>query len=74
MPVATLASVKGVDVGRVAETGAALIMVTHAPEDVRRIADQVVFVADGRAEAPQPAAAPVLVLARDGIGNYCSIL
>lgn len=41
----------------VAETGAALIMVTHAPEDVRRIADQVVFVADGRAEAPQPAAA-----------------
>jgi thiamine transport system ATP-binding protein len=41
----------------VAETGAALIMVTHAPEDVRRIADQVVFVAEGRAEAPQPAAA-----------------
>ena len=28
----------------VAETKAALIMVTHAPEDVRRIADQVVFV------------------------------
>lgn len=41
----------------VAETGAGLIMVTHAPEDVRRIADQVIFVADGRAEAPQPAAA-----------------
>lgn len=39
------------------ETGAALIMVTHAPEDVRRVADQVVFVADGRAEAPQPAGA-----------------
>ena len=38
------------------ETGAALIMVTHAPEDVRRMADQVVFVADGRAEAPQQAA------------------
>lgn len=41
----------------VTETGAALIMVTHAPEDVRRIADQVIFVADGRAEAPQPAGA-----------------
>ena len=41
----------------VAETGAGLIMVTHAPEDVRRIADEVIFVADGRAEAPQPAAA-----------------
>ena len=40
----------------VRETGAALIMVTHAPQDVRRVADQVVFVADGRAEAPQPAA------------------
>ena len=40
----------------VSETRAALIMVTHAPEDVRRVADQVVFVADGRAEAPQPAA------------------
>ncbi len=43
--------------GLVAETGAGLIMVTHAPEDVRRIADQVIFVAEGRAEAPQPAAA-----------------
>ena len=40
----------------VSETRAALIMVTHAPEDVRRVADQVVFVAEGRAEAPQPAA------------------
>lgn len=40
----------------VSETKAALIMVTHAPEDVRRVADQVVFVTDGRAEAPQPAA------------------
>lgn len=39
----------------VAETGAGLIMVTHAPEDVRRIADQVIFVADGRADAPVPA-------------------
>lgn len=41
----------------VAETKAALIMVTHAPDDVRRIADQVIFVGSGRAEAPQPAAA-----------------
>lgn len=40
----------------VADTGAGLIMVTHAPEDVRRIADEVIFVADGRAEAPVPAA------------------
>ncbi len=41
----------------VAETGAALMMVTHAPGDVRRIADQVIFVEGGRAHAPQPAAA-----------------
>ena len=41
----------------VTETRASLIMVTHAPEDVRRIADQVIFVANGQADAPQPAAA-----------------
>jgi thiamine transport system ATP-binding protein len=41
----------------VAETGAGLIMVTHAPEDVRRIADQVIFVAGGAAHPPQPAQA-----------------
>ena len=41
----------------VTETKASLIMVTHAPEDVRRIADQVIFVANGHAAAPQPAAA-----------------
>ena len=41
----------------VADTGAGLIMVTHAPEDVRRIVDQVIFVGAGRAEAPQPAQA-----------------
>ncbi|QFT58036.1 Thiamine import ATP-binding protein ThiQ [Sulfitobacter sp. THAF37] len=41
----------------VAETGAALIMVTHAPDDVRRIADEVIFVAGGVAHAPQPAVA-----------------
>lgn len=41
----------------VRETGASLLMVTHAPEDVRRIAEEVIFVAEGRAEPPQPAAA-----------------
>ncbi|WP_227271168.1 thiamine ABC transporter ATP-binding protein [Roseobacter weihaiensis] len=38
------------------ETGATLLMVTHAPEDVLRIADEVIFVDAGRAEAPTPAA------------------
>ncbi|MDF3414862.1 ATP-binding cassette domain-containing protein [Sulfitobacter sp. M57] len=41
----------------VAENNAGLVMVTHAPEDVRRIADEVVFVGAGRAEAPKPAVA-----------------
>jgi thiamine transport system ATP-binding protein len=41
----------------VTETGATLIMVTHSPDDVRRIADQVIFVEGGRAHAPQPAMA-----------------
>jgi thiamine transport system ATP-binding protein len=40
----------------VTQTGAALLMVTHAPEDVRRIADEVIFVEGGRAHAPRPAA------------------
>ncbi|WP_187429145.1 Thiamine import ATP-binding protein ThiQ [Roseobacter fucihabitans] len=40
-----------------AETGATLLMVTHDPQDVRRIADDVIFVEGGRAAAPQPAAA-----------------
>jgi thiamine transport system ATP-binding protein len=39
----------------VADTGAGLIMITHAPEDVQRIADQVIFVGSGKAEAPKPA-------------------
>ena len=39
----------------VAETGAGLIMVTHAPDDVRRISDQVIFVGSGKADAPKPA-------------------
>jgi thiamine transport system ATP-binding protein len=41
----------------VAQTGAALVMVTHAPQDVRRIADEVIFVEGGRAHAPRPAVA-----------------
>lgn len=39
----------------VAETNATLLMVTHTPEDVRRIADDVIFVAEGVAQAPQQA-------------------
>ncbi|WP_298840377.1 thiamine ABC transporter ATP-binding protein [uncultured Roseobacter sp.] len=38
------------------ETGATLLMVTHAPEDVLRIADEVIFVEGGRAHAPEPTA------------------
>lgn len=41
----------------VVETAAGLIMVTHAPDDVRRIADQVIFVTAGCAQPPQPAEA-----------------
>lgn len=37
------------------ETDAALLMVTHAPQDVSRIADQVIFVANGVAQPPRPA-------------------
>lgn len=40
----------------VSEIGATLLMVTHAPEDVMRIADDVIFVEGGRAHAPAPAA------------------
>ncbi|WP_300056395.1 ATP-binding cassette domain-containing protein [uncultured Roseobacter sp.] len=39
------------------ETEATLLMVTHDPADVRRIADDVIFVEGGRAAAPQPAQA-----------------
>jgi thiamine transport system ATP-binding protein len=34
------------------ETGATLLMVSHDPGDARRIADQVVLVADGKAHPP----------------------
>jgi thiamine transport system ATP-binding protein len=37
----------------VAETGATLLMVSHDPQDARRIADEVILVAEGVAHAPQ---------------------
>ena len=39
------------------ETGATLLMVSHAPEDARRIANQTIVVMEGRAEPPRPTAA-----------------
>ncbi len=39
----------------VTESGATLLMVSHDPADARRIADQVVLVAEGRAHPPAPA-------------------
>ncbi|MBY6056506.1 ATP-binding cassette domain-containing protein [Leisingera daeponensis] len=38
------------------ESGATVLMVSHDPDDARRIADQVVLVADGKAHPPEPAA------------------
>ena len=38
------------------ETQAGVMMVTHAPEDARRVADSVIFVADGVAHGPQATA------------------
>ncbi|OIQ38460.1 MAG: thiamine ABC transporter ATP-binding protein [Roseobacter sp. MedPE-SW] len=35
-----------------AETGATVLMVSHDPQDARRIADQVVLVAEGKAHPP----------------------
>lgn len=40
----------------VAESGATLLMVSHDPSDARRIADQVVLVADGLAHPPMDTA------------------
>jgi len=40
----------------VAENGATLLMVSHDPSDARRIADQVVLVADGQAHPPMETA------------------
>ncbi len=36
------------------ETGATVLMVSHAPEDARRFAPQTILVADGMAHAPRP--------------------
>ncbi|KAE9630966.1 thiamine ABC transporter ATP-binding protein [Parasedimentitalea maritima] len=41
----------------VAESGATLLMVSHDPNDARRIADQVVLVADSQAHPPMETAA-----------------
>ncbi|WP_291733889.1 ATP-binding cassette domain-containing protein [Leisingera sp. F5] len=38
------------------ESGATVLMVSHDPNDARRIADQVVLVADGKAHPPQATA------------------
>ncbi len=43
--------------GLVEETGATLMMVSHDPGDARRIAEQVILVAEGRAYPPQETAA-----------------
>ncbi|GAA6200787.1 ATP-binding cassette domain-containing protein [Aquicoccus sp. SU-CL01552] len=39
-----------------AETGATLLMISHDPEDARRITDQAILVAEGVAHPPQPTA------------------
>ncbi|CUH87100.1 Thiamine import ATP-binding protein ThiQ [Phaeobacter sp. CECT 5382] len=38
------------------ETGATVLMVSHDPQDARRIADAVILVADGKARSPMPTA------------------
>ncbi|WP_420557271.1 ATP-binding cassette domain-containing protein [Roseovarius sp.] len=38
------------------ETGATLLMISHAPEDARRITEQAILVADGTAHTPRPTA------------------
>lgn len=43
--------------GLVEEAGATLLMISHDPNDARRIADQVVLVIDGQAYPPQETAA-----------------
>ena len=40
----------------VSETGTTLLMVSHEPEDARRIAAQALLVADGVAHAPMATA------------------
>ncbi|WP_299366997.1 ATP-binding cassette domain-containing protein [uncultured Tateyamaria sp.] len=38
------------------DMGATVLMITHAPEDAERAADQVLFVDQGRVDAPRPVA------------------
>ncbi|WP_299152965.1 ATP-binding cassette domain-containing protein [uncultured Tateyamaria sp.] len=38
------------------DTGATVLMITHAPEDAERAADQVLFVDEGRVDAPRAVA------------------
>ncbi|GGX39268.1 thiamine import ATP-binding protein ThiQ [Tateyamaria omphalii] len=38
------------------DAGATVLMITHAPEDAERSADDLIFVDGGRAEAPRPVA------------------
>lgn len=38
------------------ETGATVLMVSHDPQDARRIADAVILVADGKVRSPMPTA------------------
>ncbi|MBV7410917.1 ATP-binding cassette domain-containing protein [Maritimibacter sp. DP1N21-5] len=38
------------------ETSATLLMVSHEPEDARRIADDIILVSEGHADAPVPVA------------------
>ncbi|MES0828219.1 ATP-binding cassette domain-containing protein [Ruegeria sp. SCP11] len=40
--------------GLLSETGTTLLMVSHDPQDARRIADQTILVADERAHPPAP--------------------
>lgn len=51
------------------ETGATLLMVSHDPDDARRIADQVIVVADGLAHPPE-ATGPLLDDPPDALRAY----
>ena len=51
------AEMTGLLTGLADETGAALVMVTHDPEDARALGGQTVLVAGGTAHPPQPTGA-----------------
>lgn len=52
-----------------AQQDATLILVTHAPRDARRIAEQIVLVESGRAHPPEPTAA-LLAAPPDALRAY----